>query len=80
MRVPKGPADPPGKGSFWAIHPDHAAEFKNGVFTGKIRGAEYRQLAKYRGRRSSVTSDGSMSVKALRRQDSTATVDVVYPF
>ncbi|KAI3629646.1 hypothetical protein MIR68_011081 [Amoeboaphelidium protococcarum] len=45
-RVPKSDDDGPGKGSYWRIDPDHQCEFKDGVFTGKIRSSDYRNHAR----------------------------------
>ena len=73
MRVAKEPSDPAGKGSFWAIDPKHLSEFQNGIFIGKIRGAEYRSMPKLKNRRRS-SAPYSVDGVPIRRQDSQASL------
>ncbi|XP_041661625.1 forkhead box protein A2-like [Cheilinus undulatus] len=69
IKVPRLP-DKPGKGSFWALHPDSGNMFENGCYlrrqkrfkTGKKAGAEGGEAAEKAGSEgSSVTSTGSDS-------------------
>lgn len=66
IRLPKDDGDQPGKGAYWAINPENYDEFRDGIFTGKIRSAEYRSTPK-----SNATG---RTVRRMRRSRSGATM------
>jgi hypothetical protein len=74
LRIPKDQGDRPGKGSYWAIHPDHQNEFKDGVFTGKIRSSEYRNTPKASGGRRKRKSMASNSDTSFIGHDSSSSL------